>query len=82
MKASQPKNSTFSPLHERNEHSHRIVILNPDGTNDPSQWYPLADVAFHERAVLWASSWPPGVFPPGIFKIKEVAHQTLEGSGK
>lgn len=68
---------TFTPIHERNEHSHRIVVLKPDGTNEPGDWFPLSDTAFHESG-LFASSWPPGVFPPGIFRVHSVAHQTLE----
>ena len=72
-------NSTFSPIHELNEHTHRIVVLLSDGTNKPGEWYPLGEVAYHEDG-LFASAWPPGVFPPGVFKVREVAHQTL-GAG-
>ena len=66
----------YSPVHERQEYRHRIVILHADGTNDTGEWYLISETAWHKLG-FYANSNSASVFPPGIFKVREVAHQVL-----
>ena len=67
---------TKQVIHEINPHGqHRIVVLNPDGTNEQSEWMPVEQVA--NLGSLFASADPSSPLPAHVFTAREVPAQVV-----
>lgn len=63
-------------VHElRNEGDHRLVIIKPDGTNIASEW--ARTTALAQLLGFFGNNDPSNGLPPGVFTVREVAHQIL-----
>lgn len=71
------KVSPTSPqiIHESRDSKHRIVKLNPNGTNDSSAWASVSELAI--LGPLLANADPENGLPIGIFTVRSVAAQVL-----
>ena len=65
----------FTPIHERADHKHRIVVLNPDGTNEVGEWFETTEVATFKN--LYAS-YGDDALPAGVFTSRELP--VMEGA--
>lgn len=61
-------------IHEVTRAEHRIVVINPDGTNTCGVWRGLTEVATNGKlhAIVGESD-----LPQGVFTCSEQAHQVL-----
>ena len=61
-------------VHEVQDHRHRIVILNENGSNVASPWVSFNEVANNDKyfAIIGESE-----LPQGVFTVRVVPHQVL-----
>lgn len=64
-------------IHEYNDKGqHRIVQVNPDSTNECSDWVDVHSLAQLGKLLAHGGSVDQHL-PPGVFTVREVAHQVL-----
>lgn len=61
-------------IHEVNGEQHRIVVLNPDSTNEVGDWVELRQVAHLDQ---YFAITGPSALPQGVFTCREIPFQML-----